>query len=71
MVHMLVTLMNWCAYMQDYDDTIIEKHININAKVIPYENKTVVRPERREEDKHPWGYGPGNHGGAKTGCLSH
>ena len=52
-VHMLVTLMNWCAYMQDYDDTIIEKHI-VNAKVIPYENKTVVKPERREEDKHPW-----------------
>ena len=32
---------------------IIEKHV-INAKVIPYENKTVVKPERREEDKHPW-----------------
>ena len=52
-VHMLVTLMNWCAYMQDYDDTIIEKHV-VNAKVIPYENKTIVKPERREEDKHPW-----------------
>ena len=52
-VHMLVTLMNWCAYMQDYDDATIEKHV-INAKVIPYENKTVVKPERREEDKHPW-----------------
>ena len=52
-VHMLVTLMNWCAYMQDYDDAIIEKYI-INAKVIPYENKTIVKPERREEDKHPW-----------------
>ena len=53
MVHMLVTLMNWCAYMQDYDDTIIEKHV-VNAKVIPYANKTVVKPERREEGKHPW-----------------
>ena len=52
-VHMLVTLMNWCAYMQDYDDAMIEKHV-VNAKVIPYENKTVVKPERREEDKHPW-----------------
>ena len=50
---MLVTLMNWCAYMQDYDDATIEKHF-VNAKVIPYENKTVVKPERREEDKHPW-----------------
>ena len=52
-VHMLVTLMNWCAYMQDYDDAIIEKHV-VNAKVIPKENKTFVKPERREEDKHPW-----------------
>ena len=26
-VHILVTLMNWCAYMQDFDDTIIEKHV--------------------------------------------
>ena len=64
-VHILVTLMNWCAYMQDFDDTIIEKHV-VNARVIPYENKTVVKPERREEDQHP-----GNHGRAKTGCLSH
>ena len=52
-VHILVTLMNWCAYMQDSDDTIIEKHV-VNAKVIPYGNKTVVKPERREEDKRPW-----------------
>ena len=52
-VHMLVTLMNWCAYMQDYDDAIIEKQV-VNAKVIPYDNKTIVKPERREEDKHPW-----------------
>ena len=52
-VHMLVTLMNWYAYMQDYDDAIIEKHV-VYAKVIPYENKTVVKPEKREEDKHSW-----------------
>ena len=39
--------------MQDFDDTIIEKHV-VNAKVIPYKNKTVVKPEKREEDKHPW-----------------
>ena len=52
-VHILVTLMNWCAYMQDFDDTIIEKHV-INARVILYENKTVVKPERREVDQHPW-----------------
>ena len=52
-MHILVTLMNWCAYMQDFDDTIIEKHV-VNARVIPYKNKTVVKPERREEDQHPW-----------------
>ena len=49
---MLVTLLNWCAYMQDYDD-VIEKHV-VNVKVIPYENKTIMRPERKEEGKHPW-----------------
>ena len=52
-VRMLVTLLNWCAYMQDYDDDVIEKHV-VNAKIIPYENKTIVKPERRGEDKHPW-----------------
>ena len=39
--------------MQDFDDTIIEKQV-VNARVILYENKTVVKPERREEDQHPW-----------------
>ena len=52
-VHMLVTLLNWCAYMQDYDDDVIEKHV-ISTKVIPYENKTIIKPERRGEGKHPW-----------------
>ena len=52
-VHMLVTLLNWCAYMQDYDDGVIEKHI-INTKVIPYENKTIIKPERKGEGTHPW-----------------
>ena len=52
-VHMLITLLNRCAYMQDYDDDVIEKHV-INAKVIPYENKTIIKPERKGEGKHPW-----------------
>ena len=52
-VHMLVTLLNWCAYMQDYDDDVIEKHV-ISTKVIPYENKTIIKPERRGEGKQPW-----------------
>ena len=52
-VYMLITLLNWCAYMQDYNDDVIEKHV-INAKIIPYENKTIIKPERRGEGKHPW-----------------
>ena len=52
-VHMIVTVMNWCAYMQDYNDTIMEKHV-VEAQVTPYKNKVSVKPERREENKHPW-----------------
>ena len=51
-VHMLVTLLGWCAFMQDYDD-VIEKDV-IGAKVIPYENKNIKKPERKGEGKHPW-----------------
>ena len=51
-VHMLITLLDWCAFMQDYDD-VMEKDI-INAKVIPYENKTIIKPERKGEGEHPW-----------------
>ena len=51
-VHMLVTLLDWCTFMKDYDD-IIEKEV-INAKVLPYENKTIIKPERKDEGKHPW-----------------
>ena len=50
---MFVTLMNYCAYVQDYDDTIMEKCV-VEAQVTPYKNKTAVNPERREENKHPW-----------------
>ena len=51
-VHMLVTLVNWCTFTKDYDD-IIEKEV-INAKVLPYESKTIIKPERKGEGKHPW-----------------
>ena len=53
MVHLLNTLMNWCAYLQDFDDTHIKKHI-INVKVVPYENKTIAKVEKKKVDKHPW-----------------
>ena len=52
-VHIFVTVMNWCAYMQDYNDAIMEKRV-VEAQVTPYKNKTAVKPERREENKHPW-----------------
>ena len=45
-VHLLNTLMNWCAHMQDFDDAHIEKHV-INVKVVPYENKTNVKLEKK------------------------
>ena len=45
--------MNWCAHLQDFDDTHIEKHV-INVKVVPYKNKTIVKLEKKKEDKHPW-----------------
>ena len=51
-VHMLVTLLDWCTFMKDYDD-VIEKEV-INVKVIPYENKTIIKPERKGEGKHLW-----------------
>ena len=53
MMHLLNTLMNWCAYMQDFDDTHINKHVK-NVKVIPYENKTIAKVEKKKEEKHPW-----------------
>ena len=53
MMHLLNTLMNWCAYMQDFDDTHIKKPV-INVKVVPYENKTIVKLKKKKEDKHPW-----------------
>ena len=51
-VQILVTLVDWCTFMMDYDD-IIEKEIT-NAKVVPYKNETITKPERKEECKHPW-----------------
>ena len=39
--------------MQDFDDTHIKKHV-INVKVVPYENKTIAKIEKKKKDKHPW-----------------
>ena len=53
MMHLLNTLLNWCTYLQDFDETHIRKHVK-NVKVIPYENKTIAKVEKNEEEKHPW-----------------
>ena len=53
MMHLLNTLLNWCAYLQDFDDTHTRKHVK-NVKVIPYENKTIAKVEKKKEEKHPW-----------------
>ena len=39
--------------MQDFDDTHIKKPV-INVKVVPYENKTIVKLEKKQKEKHPW-----------------
>ena len=52
-IHLLNTLMNLCAYMQDFDDTHIKKHVK-SVKVIPYENKTIAKAEKKKVEKHPW-----------------
>ena len=53
MIHLLNTLINWCTYLQDFDNTHIKKHVK-NVKVIPYENKTIAKVEKKKEEKHPW-----------------
>ena len=51
-VHVFATVTDWCALMQDYDDTIPMKQV-IKAQVTPYPNKTAVQPERREDNQDP------------------
>ena len=52
-VHLINTLMNWCAGLQDFEETCVEKKV-LNARVIPYENKIAVKVEKKKKDKHPW-----------------
>ena len=52
-VHLINTLMNWCACLQDFEETCVEKKV-LNARAIPYENKIAVKVEKKKVDKHPW-----------------
>ena len=45
--------MNWCARLQDFDETYVEKQV-LNARVIPYENKIIAKVEKKKTDRHPW-----------------
>ena len=53
MVQLLNTLMNWCAHLQDFDETYVKKQV-LNAKVIPYVNENATKVEEKKMDKHPW-----------------
>ena len=52
-VQLLNTLMNWCARLQDFEETCVERKV-LDARVIPYENKIAVKVEKKKADKHPW-----------------
>ena len=53
MMHLLSALLNCCAYMRYLGNNHIKKHVR-NAKVVPYENKTIAKIEKKKKDKHPW-----------------
>ena len=52
-VQLLNTSMNWCAHLQDFEETDVKKPV-LNAKVIPYENKLTMKVEKKKTNKHPW-----------------
>ena len=53
MVHLLGALLNYCARIRYLGNNHIKKPVR-NAKVIPYENKTIPKVEKKYKDKHPW-----------------
>ena len=53
MMHLLNTLLNCCARMRYLGNNHNKKHVR-NAKVVPYENKTIAKIDKKKKDKHPW-----------------
>ena len=53
MIHLLNALLSCCAYIRYLGNNHFRKPVK-NAKVIPYENKTIARVEKKKKDKHPW-----------------
>ena len=53
MMHLLNALLNCCAHMRYLGNNHINKQFR-NAKVVPYENKTIAKIDKKKKDKHPW-----------------
>ena len=53
MIHLLNTLLSYCAYIRYLGNNHVRKPVR-NAKVVPYENKAIAKVEKRKKDKHPW-----------------
>ena len=46
-------LLNYCACIRYLGNNHIKKYVK-NAKVVPYENKTIPKIDKKHKDKHPW-----------------
>ena len=53
MVQLMSALLNYCACIRYLGNNHIKKHVR-NARVVPYENKTIPKIEKKHKDKHPW-----------------
>ena len=53
MVQLMSALLNYCACIRYLGNNHIKKHVR-NAKVVPYENKTIPKIDKKHKDKHPW-----------------
>ena len=50
---LLGVLLNYCARIRYFSNNHVKKTVG-SAKVIPYENKTIPKVEKKYNDKHPW-----------------
>ena len=53
MVHLLNTILSYCACIRYLGNNHIRKHVR-NAKVVPDENNTIANIQKKKKDKHPW-----------------
>ena len=52
-MQLLGALLNYCARVKYWGNNHIGKPVK-SLKVIPYENKTIPKVEKKYKDKHPW-----------------